>query len=193
MAITIQRGDALVVVDVQNDFLPGGALPVPEGDRVIAPLNRAIELFRRRGLPVFFTRDWHPPEHCSFREQGGPWPPHCIAESHGARFAASLDVPPEASVISKAATTEKDAYSGFEGTDLEKRLRDGQVGRIAVGGLATDYCVLNTVRDGLRLGFKVLLLEDAVRAVNVQAEDGSRALAEMRLLGAEIITSESLA
>lgn len=193
MAITIQRGDALVVVDVQNDFLPGGALPVPEGDRVIAPLNRAIELFRRRGLPVFFTRDWHPPEHCSFREQGGPWPPHCIAESHGARFAASLDVPPEASVISKAATTEKDAYSGFEGTDLEKRLHDGQVGRIAVGGLATDYCVLNTVRDGLRLGFKVLLLEDAVRAVNVQAEDGSRALAEMRLLGAEIITSESLA
>jgi nicotinamidase/pyrazinamidase len=188
----VRSGDALVVVDVQNDFLPGGALAVPEGDQVIEPLNRGIALFRRRGLPIFFTRDWHPHNHCSFREQGGPWPPHCVAETNGAGFPPELDTAGQAVVISKATSPEKDAYSGFEGTDLAERLRAQQVNRIVVGGLATDYCVLNTVRDGLRLGFAVLLMEDAVRAVDVQAEDGQRALAEMRRLGARLIASESL-
>ena len=190
----VRSGDALVVVDVQNDFLPGGALAVPEGDQVIEPLNRGIALFRRRGLPIFFTRDWHPHNHCSFREQGGPWPPHCVAETNGAEFPPELDTAGQAVVISKATSPEKDAYSGFEGTNLAERRRAQQVNRIVVGGLATDYCVLNTVRDGLRLGFSVLLMEDAVRAVavDVQAEDGQRAAAEMRRLGARLIASESL-
>jgi nicotinamidase-related amidase len=188
----VRSGDALVVMDVQNDFLPGGTLAVPDGDQVIGPLNHSIALFRKRGLPVFFTRDWHPRNHCSFREQGGPWPPHCVAETNGAGFPAELATVGEAVVISKATTPEKDAYSGFEGTDLADRLRAQHVNRIVVGGLATDYCVLNTVRDGLRLGFAVLLMEDAVRAVDVQPEDGKRALAAMRQLGARLITSESL-
>lgn len=191
-AYTIQAGDALVVVDVQNDFLPGGALAVPDGGAVIGPLNRVIALFRQRGLPVFFTRDWHPPDHCSFHAQGGPWPPHCIAGTSGAGFAATLEVASDANIVSKAASAEKDAYSGFEGTDLAGQLRKQLINRIVAGGLATDYCVLNTVRDALGLGLGVLLLEDAVRAVNLQPEDGKLALEEMQRLGARLITSESL-
>ena len=189
---TVRPGDALVVVDVQNDFLPGGALAVPDGDQVSAPLNRVIGLFRQRGLPVFFTRDWHPANHCSFRQQGGPWPPHCMAGTDGAGFSAELAVGPDAVVISKATTPDRDAYSGFEGTDLADRLHEKHVNRIVVGGLATDYCVLNTVRDALRLGLAVLLIEDAVRAVNLQPEDGRRALEEMRRLGAVPTDSGSL-
>ena len=193
VAQTLQPEDALMVVDVQNDFLPGGALAVPRGDGVIAPLNRVISLFRQRRLPVIFTRDWHPADHCSFRAQGGPWPPHCIAGTPGAAFAPALLVAPDDTVISKAITPDKDAYSGFEGTGLEVRLRAPQVKRLVVGGLATDYCVLNTVRDALRLGFAVLLLEDAVRAVDVTAGDGERAIEEMRRLGAVLSDSKSLA
>jgi nicotinamidase-related amidase len=189
---TVRPGDALVVVDVQSDFLPGGALAVPDGDHVIGALNRVIGLFRRSWLPIYFTRDWHPANHCSFRQQGGPWPPHCMAGTDGAGFSAELAVGPDAVVISKATTPDKDAYSGFEGTDLADRLHEKHVNRIVVGGLATDYCVLNTVRDALRLGLAVLLIEDAVRAVNVQPEDGRRALEEMRRLGAVPTDSGSL-
>lgn len=190
--IAIGNGDALLIVDVQNDFLPGGALAVPEGDRVIAPLNRCIELFAASSLPIFATRDWHPPDHCSFEARGGPWPPHCIADTEGAAFAASLKLPRTAVVISKAADPDADTYSGFGGTDLHARLRKAGVGRLAVGGLATDYCVLNTVKDALRLGYRVLLLTDAVRAVDVQPGEGERALAEMRDLGADLVASADL-
>lgn len=180
-----QAGDALLLVDVQNDFLPGGSLAVPCGDEVLPVLNRYIGGFMAQGLPVYATRDWHPARHCSFRAQGGPWPPHCIADTHGAAFAAGLRLPPDAAVISKATTEDQDAYSGFQGTDLDRRLRAANIRRLFVGGLATDYCVLNSVRDALRLVYTVMLLTDAIRAVDVQPGDGQRAEAEMVRLGAQ--------
>ena len=179
-----RAGDALILVDVQLDFLPGGSLAVPHGDEVVPALNRYVAVFRGLTLPVVATRDWHPPDHCSFQAQGGPWPPHCVVGSEGARFAPLLDLPCEGRIVSKATTRDRDAYSGFEGTDLDEWLKRAGVSRVFVGGLATDYCVLNTVRDALRLGYATFLLADAVLAVDVQAGDGERAIAEMRRLGA---------
>jgi nicotinamidase/pyrazinamidase len=186
--IRLGTGDALIVVDVQNDFLPGGSLAVPEGDRIVPVLNAYIAAFRQAGLPVVATRDWHTPDHCSFRAQGGPWPPHCVAGTPGAVFAPGLELPREAWTVSKATTAQADAYSGFEGTDLDGRLREAGVGRVFVGGLATDYCVLNTARDALALGYRTVLLVDAIRAVDVRAGDGERAIAEMKGLGALPVT-----
>ena len=185
-------GDALLVVDVQNDFLPGGSLAVPRGDEVVPVLNRCLALFSKESLPVYASRDWHPPGHCSFRAQGGPWPPHCMADTYGAEFASNLDLPADAVIISKADTPEKDAYSAFEGTDLGLCLKAVDVRRLFVGGLATDYCVLNTVKDALALGYGVVLLADAVRAVEVTPGDGERAMMEMRTLGARIALSTDL-
>lgn len=182
----------MLVIDVQNDFLPGGRLAVPEGDAVVPALNRYIAAFAARGLPVYATRDWHPPSHCSFREAGGPWPAHCIADSPGAAFPAELALPAGTPIVSKATDVSRDAYSGFQGTPLDSRLRRAGVRRIFIGGLATDYCVLSSVRDALRLGYEVFVLTDAVRAVNVQPGDGDRALAEMRRLGAQCMRFEEL-
>jgi len=183
-----QPGDALLLVDVQNDFLPGGSLAVPHGNRVVPLLNRYIGTFAAQELPVYATRDWHPDRHCSFRAQGGPWPPHCVAHTRGAEFAAALHLPAGVTVISKATSADRDAYSGFEGTDLDRRLRAAGARRLFVGGLATDYCVLNTVRDALQLGYEVQLLTDAIRAVDVQPGDGQRAEDEMTRLGAQPFT-----
>ena len=182
--IPLRAGDALILIDVQLDFLPGGSLAVPHGDEVVPVLNRYIAVFRGLTFPVVATRDWHPPDHCSFRAQGGPWPPHCVAGSDGARFAPLLDLPCEGRIVSKATMAGRDAYSGFEGTGLDEWLRHAGVRRVFVGGLATAYCVLNTVRDALRLGYETFLLADAVRAVDVAPGDGERAIAEMRRLGA---------
>lgn len=190
MAIKGGKEHALLIVDVQNDFLPGGSLAVPQGDEVIPVLNRYIALARSRGVPVFASRDWHPRNHCSFRAHGGPWPEHCVAGTPGAAFAPGLDLPPEAVVISKAMREDTDAYSSFEGTDLGPRLRKLGVKHLLVGGLATDYCVLNTVRDALKSGFEVLLLQDAIRAVNVQPGDGERAERQMAQAGAVAIRIE---
>lgn len=181
-------GDALLVVDVQKDFLPGGALGVPSGDEVIEPLNRAIESFERARRPIFYSRDWHPPDHCSFRTQGGPWPSHCVAGSPGAGFAKKLRIAPCGIVISKATTPERDAYSAFQGTTLSAQLRAAGVRRVIVGGLATDYCVKASVLDARREGFEVEVLGDAVRPVEVEPGDGARALQEMRQSGAQITT-----
>jgi len=185
--VHLQVGDALILVDVQLDFLPGGSLAVPRGDEVVPALNRYIAVFRGLTFPIVATRDWHPPDHCSFRAQGGPWPPHCVAGSAGAHFATLLDLPCEAHIVSKATSRDRDAYSGFEGTGLDDWLRRAGVSRVFVGGLATDYCVLNTVRDALRFGYATFLLLDAVRAVDVAAGDGARAIDEMRRLGAMAI------
>lgn len=189
---TLQPGDALIVVDVQNDFLPGGRLGVPRGDEVVPVLNRYARLFAEKGLPVYATRDWHPPDHCSFEARGGPWPVHCVADSPGAAFAPALDLPQDSTIVHKAAAPDRDAYSGFEGTALHERLQEDGVGRVFVGGLATDYCVLNTVRDALARGYETYLLADAVRAVNVDPQDGARAEAEMRRLGARAVTLDSV-
>jgi nicotinamidase/pyrazinamidase len=181
--------DALIVMDVQNDFLPGGALPVPRGREIIVPLKTAIARFRSRKLPVFATRDWHPPDHCSFRTHGGPWPPHCIAGTPGAEFPGELALPPDARIVSKATRAEREAYSGFSGTGLAEDLRQAGLETLFIGGLAMDYCVLNTVLDALALGFRVYVLKDAVRAVDVRAGDGERALERMRTAGAWLIGS----
>jgi nicotinamidase/pyrazinamidase len=156
-------------------------------------LNRYLDIFAMQNLPVYATRDWHPERHCSFRTQGGPWPPHCVAKTSGAAFAAALQLPPATVIISKATTVEQDAYSGFQGTNLQQKLHAANIRRLFIGGLATDYCVLNTVRDALGLGFQVLLLGDAIRAVDVQPGDGLSAEAEMTKLGAQRITVEGLA
>ncbi len=183
--------DALLIVDAQNDFLPGGSLAVPQGDDVVPTLNHYAAAFRTRHLPIFASRDWHPANHCSFTKQGGPWPPHCVAETNGAQFASGLDLS-EAVIISKAIEPESDAYSAFENTDLDQRLKQAGVKRLFIGGLATDYCVLNSVRDAIRLKYSVVLLEDAIRAVNVQPEDGLKATEEMLELGCRPATVESV-
>jgi nicotinamidase/pyrazinamidase len=178
---------ALIVVDVQNDFLPGGALAVPQGDEVIPVLNRYVAEFEQQKLPIFATRDWHPPNHCSFRTQGGPWPVHCVLGTPGAEFPASLHLPPSAIVVSKPSTPDRETYSAFEGTDLEQQLRRASVECVSVGGLATDYCVLNTVKDALLRGFQVRLLRKAIRPVNVHPTDGEKAENEMARLGAVLV------
>ena len=180
-AIVLGGGDALLIVDPQVDFLPGGSLGVPQGDAVLGPINRLIDLYRTHALPVYVSRDGHPALHCSFAEQGGPWPVHCVAGSDGARFAEALRLD-DAVVVSKATTVEVDAYSAFNGTGLAETLRERGIRLLTVCGLATDYCVLNTVVDGLAAGFEVLLATQAMRAVNVNTGDGERALA--RMLGA---------
>jgi nicotinamidase/pyrazinamidase len=185
--VSLTRGDALLLVDVQNDFLPGGSLAVPHGDEVLAPVNLLIGLYRDHGLPVYATRDWHPPEHCSFTAQGGPWPPHCVAHTRGAAFPDALALPPDTVVISKATGRGADAYSAFGDTTLAAQLHAHRVARVAVCGLATDYCVLHTVNDALALGFQVLLVEDAVRAVDATAGDGERAIALMTGHGAVLV------
>ncbi|MCI0433874.1 MAG: nicotinamidase [Gemmatimonadetes bacterium] len=187
-----RRGDALILVDVQNDFLPGGALAVREGDAVIPALNRCIARFSMLGLPIVATRDWHPADHVSFRSRGGPWPPHCVAHTHGAQFSGALDLPAKAGIISKAMGRDEEAYSGFSGTTLDHELREANVRRLFVGGLATDYCVLNTVKDARSLGYDVVLLRDAIRAVDVRPGDGERAIAEMQALGAVAADAESV-
>ncbi|MFN3397341.1 MAG: nicotinamidase [Sulfurimicrobium sp.] len=189
--IQIRDGDALLIVDVQNDFLPGGSLGVPGGDEVVAPLARCIDVFHRHGQPIYATRDWHPADHCSFLAQGGPWPPHCVQGTPGAEFAPGLGLPASAMIVSKASDAARDAYSGFEGTNLAFQLTMYGVKRVFVGGLASDYCVLATVRDALKQGLRVYVLNDAIRAVN--ADDGARAIAEMTALGAHFVASGTLA
>ena len=178
--------DALIVVDVQRDFLPGGSLAVPDGDAVVPVLNHYMARFSSAGLPVIATRDWHPENHSSFKAQGGPWPPHCIRGTPGAEFAPGLRLPDDVVIVSKAAHDE-DAYSAFDGTKLAMQLRAQGVKRVFVGGLATDYCVLETVRDALKAGFDVVLLGDAIRAVGLQPHDESNALATMQAAGASVI------
>lgn len=184
-------GDALLVVDVQNDFVTG-SLAVPDGEAVVAPINRAAALFGARELTVVATRDWHPPDHCSFREQGGPWPPHCVAGTEGAGLVPGLRLPADTLHVFKATRVDADAYSGFEGTSLADDLRRRGVGRVFVGGLATDYCVLNTVRDAVAAGLDVVVLADAIRPVEVHPGDGARAEEAMRAVGARFTTVDAL-
>jgi nicotinamidase/pyrazinamidase len=191
--VDLHPGDGLLVVDVQNDFLPDGALGVPRGDAVVPVLNRYAVAFRARGLPIFASRDWHPPKHCSFLEQGGVWPVHCVVGTKGAEFHRDFHLPLSTIVISKATDPKKEAYSAFEGTTLDEHLRKTGVRRIFIGGLATDYCVLNTVRDAIKRGYAVCLLTDGIRAVDLKPDDGRKAEEEMIHLGAVPIRLENLA
>ncbi|MGH9921004.1 MAG: nicotinamidase [Nitrososphaerales archaeon] len=183
---------AIIVVDVQRDFCPGGALPVARGDKIIPAVNELVSAFQRAGLPIFFTRDWHPKNHVSFKAQGGPWPPHCIQNTPGASFHPSLAIPSDAEVIDKGTLQAEDAYSGFQGTDLARKLRGLRVKQIYVAGLATDYCVKNTVIDGAAQGFETYVVADCVRGVNLKRTDSATAHREMRSHGARKTTSGRL-
>ena len=176
-------GDALVVTDVQNDFVTG-TLAVPGGNAIVAPLNRAIESFQARGLPVVAIRDWHPQGHCSFAATGGPWPEHCVQGSAGAEFVPGLRFRPGVLVVSKGTDPDAEAYSGFKGTTLADQLRARNVRRLFIGGLATDYCIVNTVQDAIDAGFAAVVLSDGIRAVDVHPGDGAKAEGAMRRAGA---------
>lgn len=188
-----QNGDALLIVDVQNDFLPGGSMPAANGDAIVPVMNRYTALFQSADLPIFATRCWHPADHRSFHAQGGPWPAHCIEWSEGAEFARQLKLPgiDEVVVISKGTDANKHASSGFDGTDLEEHLRKQEVRRLFVGGLTTERAVYDTVKDALDRGFAVLLLEDASCPLN--ADEAQRALAEMRHLGVDFVQYDRIA
>ena len=182
-------GSALLLVDIQRDFCSGGALAVPGGDAVVPAANRWIARARAQQVPIITSRDWHPKGHVSFRERGGPWPPHCVQGSPGAEFHPDLEVPTDALVVSKGTEPDHDAYSDFDGTGLSDRLRAHGVDRLFIGGLALEYCVRETVLDALADGFEVHLLLDATRALEVHPGDADAALAEMKRAGAVVEAS----
>jgi len=183
--MTSEKKQALIVVDVQNDFCPGGALAVAHGDEVVPPLNKLIGEFLQRGDPVFKTRDWHPSKTKHFADFGGTWPVHCVQGTKGAEFHPDLTDDARIQIVSKGLGDEN-SYSGFDGTDLAAQLRKLGVDEVLVGGLATDYCVKNTALDALKEGFAVKALTNAMRPVELQPGDGERAIEEMRLAGAEL-------
>ena len=182
----VTERDALIIVDVQNDLCPGGATPVASGEAVARAMTAAAAAFAQRGGAVFATQDWHPPGHPSFAPQGGQWPEHCVQGSRGAEFHPALTLPEGTVIVRKGAS--KDAYSGFVDSDLDAQLRARGIRRVAVGGLAADYGVLNTVIDALANGYETRMLTDAVGALNVEPGDGERALHLMRINGAELTT-----
>jgi nicotinamidase/pyrazinamidase len=159
---------------------------------VVPGLNRVIEAFERHSLPIFFTRDWHPTDHISFRSRGGTWPPHCVKGTPGAEFHTGLRISADAVIISKGSFRDAEAYSGFQGTDLEERLKSLGVDEIFLGGLTTDYCVRESTLDARRAGFSVTVIEDCTRAVDARPGDGDRALADMKRAGAKFTTSSAL-
>lgn len=192
------RKPALLVVDVQNDFCPGGALAVPQGDAILPRVNRTIELFVRRGLPVLATRDWHPPVTKHFKEFGGAWPPHCVQGTRGAQFHRGLRLPKDAVVLSKGMDPEQDSYSGFQalnegGRDLESVVHDLGIDELILCGLATDYCVRATALDASRRGIRIHVLEDAIAGVDLKPGDSQAAIAEMRKANVPLLDSRGVA
>lgn len=193
----MNKVSALIIVDVQNDFCPGGSLPVPEGDRVVPVLNRYIDLFSAQGFPIFASRDWHPEMTSHFKDYGGIWPVHCVQQTSGAAFHPALRLPPETVVLSKGMDPTKDDYSAFQAIDDRGRplpaiLAGVGITHIYVGGLATDYCVKATVLEGLKAGLAVTLLEDAARGVDLQSGDSERAVEEMRKTGAAVTSYDEV-
>lgn len=179
---------ALIIVDVQNDFCPGGSLAVPNGDEVVEPLNAYVQQFLVAGRPIFFSRDWHRPDAEHFKT----WPPHCVQNTLGAAFHPSLFVPETATVITKGDERSGDAYSAFEGHNdvgvpLNALLKQLGITMLYVGGLATDYCVKATVIDGRKNGYDVRYLMNASRAVNLKPDDGDNAEAEMEAYGTQML------
>jgi nicotinamidase/pyrazinamidase len=192
MTLTPEPDSALLVVDVQNDFCPGGALPVAGGHKVVPVLNQYAEAFAAAGCLVVADRDWHPGRTTHFVQFGGAWPPHCVQGTPGAEYHPDLRLPPETVHIRKGMGAEEDAYSGFEGRDASGRplatlLAERGIRKLYVGGLATDYCVKHTVLDGLRAGLEVVVIQDACRGVDVEPGDSERAVEEMRTAGAAFV------
>ncbi len=188
---------ALVIVDVQNDFCPGGALPVPEGDKVVPVLNKYLEIFQKEGLPVYASRDWHPKKTRHFKAFGGLWPPHCVQGTKGAEFHLNLKLPSETIILTKGEDPNEDSYSGFDAQakgkkPFAKSLKENGIEHIYVGGLATDYCVKATVLDALKQGFNVTVLADAIRGVDVKPDDSINAIQEMKRAGADTTVLKDL-
>jgi len=194
---TAKLKKALLVVDVQNDFCPGGALGVPEGDKIVPKINRYIKIFAKNKLPVFFTRDWHPVRTKHFKDFGGVWPVHCIQNSRGAQFHPKLKLPKKAILLYKGMDPEIDAYSAFQaestnGVKLPQLLKIMGIDELYIGGLATDYCVRFSTRDALKVGFKVKILMDAIKGVNLKPKDSENAIKEMVKAGGKLITLKDL-
>lgn len=182
--------NALLIADVQNDFCPGGRLAVPGGDKIIPAINKYIKEFSKNQLPVFISRDWHPKKTKHFKKFGGTWPEHCVADTKGAQFHPKLKFPKEAIIISKGIDPEKDSYSAFDaadanGADFHTLLQILGVKKIFIGGIATDYCVKNSCLDALKRGFKVSVLLDAIKGIDLKPHDSDEAIKEMLLRGAE--------
>ncbi len=188
---SFQVGDGLLLVDPQNDFCPGGSLAVADGDAVMPVLNAWATAAQRAGVPIFVSRDWHPPRTTHFKEYGGVWPAHCVMGTPGADFHPNLRVPPDAVIVSKGMGETEDAYSAFAARDdsntlLGALLKAHNVIHLYIGGLATDYCVKSSALDGLEQGVGVTLIFDGIRAVNLEPTDGEQALAEMEARGARL-------
>jgi nicotinamidase/pyrazinamidase len=177
---------ALLVTDMQRDFLPGGTLPVPGAEALIPRINHYVAQFENSGAPIYFSRDWHPADHGSFRARGGPWPAHCVADTPGAGFPALIPLPGNASIISKGTQRDREGYSAFDGTKFAELLRQRGVQELWVAGVALDYCVRATTLDALKQGLRAVVLIDAVRAVDAAPGDGERALQELMDAGARV-------
>lgn len=188
---------SLLIVDVQNDFCPGGALAVEHGEEVVPVLNRYAEAFAKKNLPIFASRDWHPEKTPHFKDQGGPWPAHCVQGTKGAEFHPQLRLPERAVILSKGTEYDEDSYSAFhgrnaQGVSLRDILNDLKIGELFVGGLAADYCVKNSVLDALKYGFKTYLLTDAIKGVNIDPDGARKAVSEMESKGAVLTTFQEL-
>ncbi len=188
---SLNKSDALLVTDIQKDFLKGGALPVPQGNEIIPVINDYLRRFKKAKLQVFASRDWHPADHMSFKSQGGIWPPHCIQNTSGAEFHPDLKLPSDTVIVSKATDPKKESYSAFDGTALSESFKENRVERFFICGVATDYCVVNTVVDGKKLGLKAVVLMDAVRGINVMPNDVDEAVKLMLQSGAEQAVSDN--
>ncbi len=186
----ITSSDALLITDIQKDFMPGGALPVEGGDEIIPVLNAYERRFEDAKAHIFASRDWHPINHVSFKTQGGPWPPHCVQGTEGAKFSPDLKLPDGVAVISKATNPEHESYSVFDGTSFAHELKMCETKRLFIGGLATDYCVLNTVLDARKLGYVTVVLADATLGINLEPGDVDRAMAAMLKAGGEQATND---
>ena len=187
----LTKNSALIVVDMQNDFI-NGSLAVPNADTIIPVVNEYIKLFEKNNLMVVFTRDWHPENHCSFKENGGIWPKHCVQNTTGAEFHKDLYIPKNSYIISKAFLPDLEAYSAFEKTELDDLLKKNNINTVFVCGLATDYCVKQTVLSALKLGYKVYLLVDAIKGVDLNNFDSEKAINEMISNGAKVIVFDEL-
>ncbi|MFW6114670.1 MAG: nicotinamidase [Thermodesulfobacteriota bacterium] len=181
---SFQEGDGLLLIDVQNDFCPGGALPVEEGDTVVPVLNQWIQAVQEKGIPIYASRDWHPVQHVSFVEQGGQWPPHCIQDTEGAMFHPDLKLPENVIKVTKGVRFDQDQNSAFDQTGLAEQLKRDGVKHLWIGGLAQDVCVLASVLDARELGFEVDVIPEATRPVT--PEGGKEAIRKMRAAGAKV-------
>lgn len=186
--LTVAPSDALIVVDPQNDFLPGGTLAVADGNRIFEPINRIMPLFSH----VVATRDWHPENHAYFDVHGGPWPFHCLAGTPGAEFSPLLETDGIELVMSKGMDPQTDGYSAFAGTDLADQLHRRGITRLFICGLATDYCVKMTAIEAKQHGFEAIVLTDAIAAVNVSPQDEANALSDMQGHGVHLASSDDL-